>query len=79
MINETILNVIDIVESNGDSIVKSANDFSILVNSNGEYEFAMSEGTRRQRFIADVYGKRTIDELSAKQKNATRRILWIFL
>lgn len=76
VINETILNVIDIVESNGDSIV---NDFSILVNSNGEYEFAMSEGTRRQRFIADVYGKRTIDELSAKQKNATAQDIMDFL
>lgn len=76
VINETIQKVIGIVESNGDTVV---NDFNIVVNGNGEYEFTMSEGTRRQRFIADVYGKRTIDELSEKQKNSTAQDIMDFL
>ena len=53
LINKTINSVIDMVEKNGDSIV---NDFGIILNSNNEYEFLYSEGTRRLRFLADIYG-----------------------
>ena len=56
------------VEKNGDSIV---NDFGIILNSNNEYEFLYSEGTRRLRFLADIYGYTTIDKLSEDEKNST--------
>ena len=68
LINETINRVIDMVESNGDTIV---NDFGIVLDSNESYQFLYAEGTRRLRFLADIYGYRTIDELSDKEKNAT--------
>ena len=65
-INKVISTVIDIVESNGDSII---NSFGIILDSNNEYKFASENKTQRLRFIADVYGKQTIDELSKKQSN----------
>ena len=65
IINATIEKVISIVESNGDSIV---NDFKIILNDNGEYAYSMTSEVQRLRFLADVFGKATIDKLSNKQK-----------
>lgn len=56
----------NIVESNGDSVI---NDFGIILDANSEYSFVAESDTQRLRFIADVYGKKTIDELSDKQKS----------
>ena len=64
LINETINTVIDMIENNGDSTVQ---DFGIVINDEGEYEFLYAEGTRRQRFLADVYGKAKIDDLEPEQ------------
>ena len=41
------------IEKNGDSII---NDFGITIDSNGNYQFIDSEGTKLQRFRADVFG-----------------------
>lgn len=62
MINETINTVIDMVESNGDSVVE---DFGIIVDKNDNYQFLYAEGTKRSRFLADVYGCTTIEKLNA--------------
>ncbi len=67
-INETITKVIEIVESNGDSVI---NNFKIVLNDNGEYQYTMEEGNQRLRFLADVYGLATIDKLSEEQRNTT--------
>lgn len=73
ILNQTINQVIDIVESHGDSII---NDFGIVINSNDEYEFVSAEGTNRLRFLADVYGYATIDKLSEKQrKNSAQDVM----
>ena len=61
MINETINTVIDMVEANGDSVVS---DFGIVVDKNDNYQFLYAEGTRRSRFLADVYGYPTIERLN---------------
>ena len=58
-LNHTILELIKIIEANGDSIIS---DFNIILNDNGQYEFAVSD-TQLLRFLADVYGHKTIDEL----------------
>ncbi len=63
IINETINTVINMVEKNGDSVV---NDFGITLDENGNYKFVYAEGTRRARFLADVYGCRTIEQLKEK-------------
>ena len=54
------------MESNGDSVI---NDFGIILDANSEYSFVAESDTQRLRFIADVYGKKTIDELSAQSKS----------
>ena len=61
IINETVLKVIDIVESNGDSII---NNFKIVLNDNGEYQYTMDEdSTQKLRLLADIFGYATIDKL----------------
>lgn len=60
VINETINQVIDIIEQNGDSVIS---DFGIVLDKDGNYQFLYAEGTRRLRFLADVYGYTTIDKL----------------
>lgn len=63
LINETIHTVIDLIEANDDSV---NSDFGI-VYENGEYQFQYAEGNKRLRFLADIYGYRTIDELKEKK------------
>lgn len=66
IINETLSRVIEIVESNGDTII---NNFKIILNDNGDYEYTMDEGPQRLRFLADVFGEAKIEKLTEKQKN----------
>ena len=66
-LNATILKLIDMIESNGDQIIS---DFHIVLDSNGNYRFNV-DGTQLLRFLADVYGHPTIDELKEDEKNAT--------
>lgn len=58
-LNKTILDLIRIIEGNGDKII---NDFNIILNDNNQFEFAVSD-TALLRFLADVYGHTTIDKL----------------
>lgn len=70
--NETLNGILDeimtIVESHGDSIIS---DFGIVLDSAGNYEFSQTNETLRLRFVADVYGLLTIDELTEEQENAS--------
>ena len=66
-LNNTIYSLIKIVEKNGD---KLNNDFDIIVNSEGNYEYAL-EGTQQLRFLADIYGRLQIDDLAYKESSAT--------
>ena len=76
-INETINAVIDIVEKNGDSVIR---DFGITLDKNGHYQFVHASGTRRLRFLADVYGYATIDKLKeAGLENSTPQDVMDFL
>lgn len=62
-LNKTIYTLIKYIEKNGDQIIE---DFSIILNENNQYEFTV-DGTRRNRFLADVYGYKTIDEMQEKK------------
>lgn len=42
------------------------NEFKIMVNADGEYEYTV-DGTALQRFKADIFGKRSPDEMSLEQ------------
>ncbi|MCR5773593.1 MAG: penicillin-binding protein [Lachnospiraceae bacterium] len=67
-INNTILSLIDIVESNGDSM--DSMDFDIILDETGNYQFTVG-GTSLLRFLADCYGHNRTDELKIKERNAT--------
>jgi penicillin-binding protein 2 len=78
--NETLNRIMDevirIVEAHGDSVIHS---FGIVLDPAGNYQFSQTNETLRLRFVADVYGLRTIDELSKEQKNATAEDLIHYL
>ena len=66
ILNNILDQVLTIVESNGDSVIDS---FGIILDSYGNYQFTETNETLRLRFVADVYGKAYIDDLSENQKN----------
>lgn len=68
IINGILDEIISIVESNGDSVIS---DFGVVLDSAGNYEFSQTNETLKLRFIADVYGLKTIDELTDKQRNSS--------
>ena len=65
-LNSEIYRLAKLIEANGDTL--DQHDFQIVVDENGNYAFTGSEGTNRNRFRADMYGKRTVDELNAEQR-----------
>ena len=67
-LNKILDTVLNMVESNGDTVV---NSFGIVLNSANEYQFSSNDPTLRLRFIADVYGESYVDKLTEEQKNST--------
>lgn len=63
LLNEEIANIIQVLEKNGDAIT---NNFKIKFED-GKYEFTVS-GTSLKRFLADVYGKISYDDLGFDKK-----------
>ena len=55
------------IEKNGDHIIT---DFNIVLDEHGNYTYNVS-GTRLLRFLADVYGYITIDQLKEEERTAT--------
>ncbi len=76
VLNEIITTVINIVESNGDSII---NDFNIVLDEDNSYQFTSTSRTQQLRFIADVYGLTTIDKLTEEQQNETPQDIITYL
>ena len=76
ILNTTISKIIDIVESNGDTIIC---DFKIVIGDNGEYEFSVGSETQRLRFLADVFGYATIDKLKPEERSYTADELITYL
>ena len=66
-LNETIMKLIRMIEKNGDRVIT---DFKIVLDEDGEFAYTV-EGTSLLRFLADVYGKRTIGELEDQMRIAT--------
>ncbi|SFP94290.1 penicillin-binding protein 2 [Lachnospiraceae bacterium XBB1006] len=62
-LNTVIANTIQILESRGDM---PDNSFNIVYNNN-RFEYSVS-GTARLRFLADVFGKLTVDELGVNKE-----------
>ncbi|MCR5673293.1 MAG: penicillin-binding protein [Lachnospiraceae bacterium] len=75
LINDSIYRAIKIVESCGDSVT---NDFNIILNEDDKYEFAVS-GTKLVRFLADIYGHKSMDDLTTSERNSTPDDIIAFL
>lgn len=75
LINDSIYRAIKIVEDCGDTV---DNDFNIILNKDGQYEFTLS-GTRLTRFLADVYGHKSMDDLTTAERNSTPDDVIMFL
>ncbi len=63
-LNATIYKLIQYIEKNDDHIIS---DFSIVLNSRNQYEFTVT-GTKLHRFLADVYGYTTIEEMKKEEE-----------
>ena len=66
-INENLNRLIDIIEDNGDSVDQ---DFKIVLNEDDEFEFNV-EGNSLLRFLADVYGRTSVNDLKYEEKIKT--------
>ncbi|MCR5673193.1 MAG: penicillin-binding protein [Lachnospiraceae bacterium] len=75
LINDSIFRAIKIVESCGDTV---SNDFNIILNDDGQYEFAVT-GTKLTRFLADIYGHKSMDDLTTSERNSTPEDVVLFL
>lgn len=65
--NENIYRLIKMIEKNGDSVIT---DFNVVIDENGEFAFNV-DGTKLLRFLADIYGRLTINDLEENERNAT--------
>ena len=74
-INTTLLKVIDIIEKNGDKII---NDFNIIIDEDGEYAFTV-EGTKLKRFLADIYGRKSVSQLKYAEETASAQTVMEYL
>ncbi|MDD6439199.1 MAG: penicillin-binding transpeptidase domain-containing protein [Lachnospiraceae bacterium] len=62
-LNGILYNTIKVIESHGDSV---SDDFQVSLNADGQYVYNV-KGFNLSRFKADLFGYKTIDELSPKQ------------
>lgn len=67
-LNDTIGQVIDLVEKNGDSITT---DFNIVYDKTSRHYAFTVTGTSLSRFLADVYGHANISDLESNEASAT--------
>jgi penicillin-binding protein 2 len=74
-LNATIYKLIQMIERNGDSVIS---DFHVVLDKNGNYQYNV-EDTQLLRFLADVYGYASIDDLKYKEKTATAEELIEYL
>lgn len=64
-LNRIIDKTVQIIQEHGDNII---NEFSIILNSNNEYEYSVSSENEKLRFLRDIYGKKSIEELDDEKK-----------
>lgn len=70
-LNAIIYQLINVIESNGDSII---NDFNIVLDDSGNYSYTVSD-TQLQRFLADVYGQAKIEDLKDNADNTADEVI----
>ena len=75
LLNADVARLIELVEKNGDSVIS---DFQIILNEDGNFAFTV-QGTALSRFRADVYGRKTIQDLKENEADATADDVMEFL
>lgn len=73
--NATVFKLIEMIEKNGDSVIT---DFKIVIDENGDFAYSV-EGNSLLRFLADIYGCKTIDELEDEERTVTAAELMEYL
>ncbi len=75
-LNRILSDTIRIIEENGDQITR---DFGILYDASaGQFVFRY-EGTQALRFLADIYGHLTIDELTPEERSSSAQDIMTLL
>ncbi len=65
-LNDTIRRLITMIEEHGDHVIS---DFHIALNKSGRYVYNV-EGAQLLRFLADIYGYASVDDLKEREKAA---------
>ncbi len=66
-LNNTIYQTIKLIEKSGDQV---DSDFGIILDAGGNYKYNVSDNALL-RFLADVYGHSSVNDLSVREKNAS--------
>lgn len=66
-LNTTISRLIRMIEDNGDAVI---NDFSVVIDEDGKFSYTVT-GNVLLRFLADIYGHSSINDLTYAEKTAT--------
>ncbi|MDE6626130.1 MAG: hypothetical protein K2K56_07155 [Lachnospiraceae bacterium] len=74
--NAVVYKTIQILEKNKDRI---SVDFPIVLDRSGAPKFNTSSDTERLRFLAEVYGRSTADDLTDEQKDMTAKEIYDYL
>ncbi len=74
--NAIIYKTYKILQKNGDDLDIS---FMLTLDDKGEFAFNSSSESEILHFLADIYGKTSVDELSKKQKNMTADDVYKYL
>ena len=73
--NSVVARTIEILEKNGDTL---SVDFPIELK-NGKPRYTTSSETEKLRFLAEVYGQSSADQLTDKQKNKSAQDVYSYL
>lgn len=74
--NSIVYKTIQILEKNDDSI---SVDFPIILDKKGTPQFNTTSDTERLRFLAEVYGKSSSDDLTDEQKDMSAEDIFEYL
>ncbi|MBQ9867151.1 MAG: penicillin-binding protein [Lachnospiraceae bacterium] len=74
-LNNIIINMIRLIEKNGDELIC---DFGIYVDEDNNYCFAV-EGAQKDRFLADIYGRKSPNDLLYSERIANPDEIMEFL
>ena len=67
ILNEVIAKAVTIIQKHGEKV---SCDYAIIVNEDGKYEFNVSDNARL-RFLRDIYGVKSVSDLSEEQAAST--------